>query len=97
MPGTKLEQHAGSDKAWVWSAVDFAAGEQKIEMFCLRFGTPEKAAAFETKFKECMDINQKILGEVATASKAKDEAAGDELAKDVEEKAAVKDKEQEDA
>ena len=41
MPGTNLQPHAGSDKSWVWSTVDFSEGEQKIEMFCLRFGTVE--------------------------------------------------------
>lgn len=39
MPGTKLQEHSGSDKAWVWSAVDFAEGEQKIELFAIRFGS----------------------------------------------------------
>jgi Ran-binding protein 1 len=41
MPGTKLQEHAGSDKAWVWSTVDFSEGEQKVELFCIRFGTAE--------------------------------------------------------
>ncbi|GAX86097.1 hypothetical protein CEUSTIGMA_g13510.t1 [Chlamydomonas eustigma] len=41
MPGTSLQPHAGSDKAWVWSAVDFSEGEQKVELFCLRFGSVE--------------------------------------------------------
>ncbi len=41
MPGTKLQEHAGSDKAWVWSTVDFSEGEQKVELFCVRFGSPE--------------------------------------------------------
>lgn len=41
MPGTKLQPHAGSDKAWVWSTVDFSEGEQKVELFCLKFGSVE--------------------------------------------------------
>jgi hypothetical protein len=41
MPGTKLQEHAGSDKAWVWSAVDFSEGEQRVELFCIRFGSTE--------------------------------------------------------
>lgn len=55
MPGTKLEAHAGSDKAWVWSAVDFSEGEQKIEMFCLRFGTSES---------ESMELTQSHMPEM---------------------------------
>ena len=41
MPGTKLQEHAGSDKAWVWSTVDFSEGEQRVELFCMRFGSVE--------------------------------------------------------
>ena len=43
MPGTKISSHAGNDKAWVWSAVDFADEEQKVEMFAIRFGSVERA------------------------------------------------------
>lgn len=43
VPGTKISTHGGNDKAWVWSALDFADGEQKIEMLAIRFGTAESA------------------------------------------------------
>ena len=36
MPGTKLQEHSGSDKAWVWSTMDFATEQQKMELFCLK-------------------------------------------------------------
>lgn len=62
MPGTKMEPHAGSDKAWVWSAVDFSEGEQKVELFCLRFGSVEKAKEFNKQFEVSMDINAKLIG-----------------------------------
>jgi hypothetical protein len=41
MPNTKLQEHSGNDKAWVWSTVDFADEEQKSELFCMRFGSVE--------------------------------------------------------
>lgn len=41
MPGVTLQEHAGSDKAWVWSTVDFADESQKLELFCMRFGSVE--------------------------------------------------------
>jgi hypothetical protein len=134
MPGTKLEAHAGSDKAWVWSTVDFSEGEQKVEMFCLRFGTMESesnraprrslerwmglfeglrgayrqldvsyplsfaslsilpeppmlrsgAADFAKKFKEAMDINEKLIGTPATVGEKESDKAADELAGEVE-------------
>ena len=43
VPGTKLSTHGGSGKAWLWSALDFADGEQKMEMLAIRFGTTESA------------------------------------------------------
>lgn len=41
MPGTNLTEHSGSDKAWVYTTVDFAEEEMRSEMFCLRFGSVE--------------------------------------------------------
>lgn len=43
MPGTKLTEHIGSDKAWVWSTMDFASEVQKMELFCIRFASKERA------------------------------------------------------
>lgn len=40
MPGTKVQEHGGSDKSMVWSCVDFADGTQNMELFCLRFASP---------------------------------------------------------
>lgn len=41
MPNTKLQEHTGSEKAWVWSAVDYADEVQKPELFCIRFASVE--------------------------------------------------------
>lgn len=86
MPNAKLQEHSGSDKAWVWSTVDFAEGEQKVELFCIRFGTPEKAQEFKKKFEEVVEINADLIGQVPTVKTEKQEAeeAADELAAEVE-------------
>jgi len=34
-----LQEHAGSDKTWVWHATDFSDGELKEELFCIRLGS----------------------------------------------------------
>ncbi|GLI65292.1 hypothetical protein VaNZ11_008783 [Volvox africanus] len=94
MPGTKLQEHSGSEKAWVWSAVDFADETQKIELFAARFGTVEKAQEFKKKFEESMDINAVILGDLAalpSAGGVAEEKEAEELAKEVADKAAVQD------
>lgn len=38
---TQLQEHAGSDKTWVWHARDYSDGELKEELFCMRFGSVE--------------------------------------------------------
>ena len=43
LPSLALKEHAGSDKAWVWSAYDNAEGEAKTETFCIKFGSVESA------------------------------------------------------
>lgn len=61
MPGTNLKPHSGSDKALVWSAVDFS-GEQATELFCIRFASPERALEFKGKFEDAMAHNDKVIG-----------------------------------
>lgn len=109
MPGTKLQEHSGSDKAWVWSTVDFAEEAQKMELFCMRFGSPERAQEFKKAFEVAMAANEKLLAEeeaaegetseveakAAAQAEAKKEAAeaADALADQVKEAVKVEDKE----
>ena len=50
MPGTKLQEHCGSEKTWVYSTVDFAEEEMKMELFALRFANVERAARAATAY-----------------------------------------------
>lgn len=86
MPGTKVQEHSGSEKAMVFSCVDFADEVQKPELFCIRFGSAEKAQEFKTAYEGAAEKNEPLLGGVA-AEKDKEEektsevdAAADELA-----------------
>lgn len=36
-----VQEHAGNDKSCVWHAADYADGELKDELFCIRFGSIE--------------------------------------------------------
>ena len=36
-----VQEHAGNEKSCVWHAADFADGELKNELFCIRFGSVE--------------------------------------------------------
>lgn len=61
VPGTKISSHGGNDKAWVWSAMDFSDGEQKLELLAIRFGTPEKANEFKAEYEKSMEHNAPLL------------------------------------
>lgn len=36
-----MQEHHGNDKSCVWHAADFADGELKDELFCIRFASVE--------------------------------------------------------
>ncbi|KAK9812010.1 hypothetical protein WJX73_008384 [Symbiochloris irregularis] len=61
MPGTKLQEHVGNEKAWVWSTVDFADESQKMELFCIRFASKERAQQFREQFENAMSQNETLL------------------------------------
>lgn len=41
VPTMTVQEHVGNDKSCVWHAADFADGELKDEMFCMRFASVE--------------------------------------------------------
>ncbi|XP_069554564.1 E3 SUMO-protein ligase RanBP2 isoform X2 [Brachyistius frenatus] len=56
----KLEPMKGAEKAWVWSALDFAeVGEGNIEQLAVRFKLPETANTFKQLF-EVAKVAQEI-------------------------------------
>uniref|UniRef100_A0A0D6R0V4 RanBD1 domain-containing protein n=1 Tax=Araucaria cunninghamii TaxID=56994 RepID=A0A0D6R0V4_ARACU len=65
-----LQEHAGSDKSWVWHATDFSDGELKDELFCIRLGSVENAKKFKEMFEEVAESQAKSSqeGEVAAES-----------------------------
>ncbi|XP_035250343.1 E3 SUMO-protein ligase RanBP2 isoform X2 [Anguilla anguilla] len=47
-----LKPNAGSDKSWVWYAIDYADEMPKPEQLAIRFKTADEAALFKAKFEE---------------------------------------------
>ena len=41
LPTMSVQEHAGNEKSCVWHARDFADGELKDELFCIRFPSIE--------------------------------------------------------
>ncbi|XP_067151302.1 ranBP2-like and GRIP domain-containing protein 4 isoform X3 [Apteryx mantelli] len=52
----KLAPNAGSDKSFVWHALDYADEMPKPEQLAIRFKTPEEAMVFKNKFEETQNI-----------------------------------------
>ncbi|KAK9537433.1 hypothetical protein VZT92_005051 [Zoarces viviparus] len=51
-----LKANAGSDKSWVWNAIDYADEEPKPEQLAIRFKTSDEASLFKAKFEEAQKI-----------------------------------------
>lgn len=51
-----LKPNAGSDKSWVWNAIDYADEEAKPEQLAIRFKTVDEASLFKAKFEEAQKI-----------------------------------------
>ncbi|XP_015874596.1 ran-binding protein 1 homolog a [Ziziphus jujuba] len=59
LPSMSVQEHAGNDKSCVWHATDFADGELKDELFCIRFASVENCKTFMEKFQEVAESQQK--------------------------------------
>ncbi|CAJ1079920.1 E3 SUMO-protein ligase RanBP2 isoform X2 [Xyrichtys novacula] len=61
-PDMLLKPNAGSDKSWVWNAIDYADEEPKPEQLAIRFKTVEEASLFKAKFEEAQAVVLKSPG-----------------------------------
>ncbi|KAJ8769790.1 hypothetical protein K2173_007650 [Erythroxylum novogranatense] len=66
-----VQEHAGNDKSCVWHAPDFADGELKDELFCIRFASVENCKSFMETFQEVTE-SQKCKEENKDATAAAD-------------------------
>ncbi|KAL0963548.1 hypothetical protein UPYG_G00307810 [Umbra pygmaea] len=55
-PDMLLKPNAGSDKSWVWNAIDYADEEPRTEQLAIRYKTADEALLFKTKFEEAQKI-----------------------------------------
>ncbi|KAK3568957.1 hypothetical protein QTP86_021368 [Hemibagrus guttatus] len=55
----KLDLMKGTEKAWIWSAYDFAEGEGKVEQLAVRFKLSETANSFKEFFEKAKDAQEK--------------------------------------
>ncbi|XP_031122912.1 ran-binding protein 1 homolog a-like [Ipomoea triloba] len=59
LPSMTIQEHAGNDKSCVWHAADFADGELKDELFCIRFSSVENCKNFMETFQEIAESQKK--------------------------------------
>jgi len=69
---TQLQEHAGSDKSWVWHARDYSDGELKEELFAMRFGSIESAQKFKDVFEAAQED---VSGKTVEKNEEADETA----------------------
>uniref|UniRef100_A0A7M4FE46 RAN binding protein 2 n=1 Tax=Crocodylus porosus TaxID=8502 RepID=A0A7M4FE46_CROPO len=58
-PDMNLQQMKGTDRAWVWTACDFADGERKVELLAVRFKLQDVADSFKQIFDEAKHAQEK--------------------------------------
>ncbi|XP_048236060.1 ran-binding protein 1 homolog b [Ricinus communis] len=54
-----VQEHHGNDKSCVWHAADFADGELKDELFCIRFASVENCKTFMETVQEVSETQGK--------------------------------------
>ena len=69
LPHLELKPHTGSDRAMIWSAVDFADGTESHEVLSVKFRSAEVAQEFKKAFEEAKANNKKILEQTAGEEK----------------------------
>lgn len=84
VPGTKIEEHAGSEKARVLTTMDCSDGDIRPTFvnMCVKFGSAEKAQGFQDEFEKAMEVMKEFEGEESEEKKEGD-AAADALADQV--------------
>ncbi|KAL8260366.1 hypothetical protein R6Q59_028319 [Mikania micrantha] len=85
IPTMSVQEHSGNDKSCVWHAADFADGELKDELFCIRFASVDNCKKFMETFQE-----------VAESQKGKEESKDATDAAELLDKLSVDDKKDED-
>ncbi|WJX14312.1 Ran-binding protein 1 b [Trifolium repens] len=68
IPTMSVQEHAGNEKSCVWHARDFADGELKDELFCIRFPSIENAKSFMETFQEVAESQKPVDDKTASAA-----------------------------
>ena len=84
-PTTELKENAGSDRSWVWQAMDYSEEKEEMSVLAIRFANSENALKFKETFEESKVSNAKVVGggeegEKKEEKKEEPEAEGEKAA-----------------
>uniref|UniRef100_A0A7S0ZC19 RanBD1 domain-containing protein n=1 Tax=Timspurckia oligopyrenoides TaxID=708627 RepID=A0A7S0ZC19_9RHOD len=64
----ELQENVGSDRSWVWNAVDYAEGERDECVLAIRFANTENAQAFKKEYDAARAHMKELLSKPADSS-----------------------------
>ena len=73
----ELTENVGSDRSWVWSAVDYADGEADPCSLAVRFANSDQAARFKTAYDEARQHMDNIADAEGAAEEEEEAAEAD--------------------
>ncbi|KAI8904291.1 RanBP1 domain-containing protein [Gorgonomyces haynaldii] len=59
-PSITLQTNVGSDRSWVYNAMDFSEASQVLETFAIRFANSENANKFKEAFEDAQKHNKSL-------------------------------------
>lgn len=69
LPQMELKPHAGSDRALIWNAIDFADGEESHDTLTVKFKNAEICGKFKEAFDNGKTANAAILEKIQAEKK----------------------------
>jgi len=58
----KLQENVGSDRSWVWNAIDYAEGERDECVLAIRFKNTDEAQEFKEQYDKARAHMRKLAG-----------------------------------
>lgn len=90
-PSIELCENVGSDRSWVWNAIDYADGEASEDLLAIRFKDSKNAGLFKEAYDKAQIIMKDLIKPVA------EEKSNGEVKKESEEKKVDEEEKEEEA
>uniref|UniRef100_A0A7S3EA78 RanBD1 domain-containing protein n=2 Tax=Rhodosorus marinus TaxID=101924 RepID=A0A7S3EA78_9RHOD len=91
----ELQENIGSERSWVWSAVDYADGERDECVLAIRFPNVEIAQEFRKEYDKARDYMKALLEEEDKKEDSKEDSKEEQKEKSEETKETAEEKKDE--